>query len=73
MAKDLKASQLHPMFRKILFLGPVLFLIFVNDLPSEVDCPVADDTPNHQTISCSRDTVKFQQNLDLLGQKWAAK
>ena len=35
-------------------IGPVLFLVFINDLPEEVDCQVAlfaDDTLMYQTIA----------------------
>ena len=43
-------------------LGPVLFLLFINDLPEEVDCQVgriAYDTLMYQTIKCLRDISKF--------------
>ena len=56
--------------------GIVLFLVFINDLPpKEVDCQVAlfaDDTLMHQTIKCSHDTLKFQENLTALS-KWVYK
>ena len=53
--------------------GSVLFLAFINDLPEEVDCQVAlfaDYTLIYQTIKCSYDTLKFQENLTALS-KWA--
>ena len=56
-------------------LGPALFLVFFNDLPEHVDCQVAlfaDDTLMYQTIKCSRDTLKFQNNITALS-KWADK
>ena len=43
--------------------------MFINDLPKEVDCQVAlfsDDTLMYQTIKCSHDTLKFQENLTAL-------
>ena len=47
--------------------------MFSNDLPEEVDCQVAlfaDNTLMYQTIKCSHDTLKFQENLTALS-KWA--
>ena len=54
-------------------LRPVLFLVFINDLPEEVDCQVAlfaDGTLMYHTIKCSHDTLKFQENLTAFS-KWA--
>ena len=56
-------------------LGPVLFLLFINDLPECVTCSVslfADDTLLYQEISTTGDIDSFQQNLDALG-RWATK
>ena len=50
-------------------LGPVLFLIYINDLPDCVDCSVglfADDTLLYQAITNQSDVMKFQQNLNSL-------
>ena len=49
--------------------------MFINDLPEEVlrNCQVAlfaDDTEMYQTIKCSNDTLKFQENLTALS-TWA--
>ena len=47
--------------------------MFINNLPEEVDCQVAlfaDDTLMYQTIKCSHDTLKFQENLAAVS-KWA--
>ena len=47
--------------------------MFINDLPGEVDCQVAlfaDDTLMYQTIKCSHNILKFQENLTVLS-KWA--
>ena len=43
-------------------IGPVSFLVFINDLPEEVDYQV-DDT------SCSHDTWKFQENFTALSKQ----
>ena len=47
--------------------------MLINDLPEKVDCQVAliaDDTLMYQTIKCSHDTLKFQENLTAFS-KWA--
>ena len=56
-------------------LGPVGILVFINDLPEEVDCQVArfaGENLMYQTIKCSHDTLKFQENLTAPS-KWADK
>ena len=53
-------------------LGPVLFLVIMNE---KVDCWVAlfaDNSLMYQTIKCSHNTSKFQRNLTAFS-KWAGK
>ena len=50
-------------------LGPILFTMFVNDLPSVVSSPVymfADDTKIFRVIRTSEDYSALQHDLDLL-------
>ena len=50
-------------------LGPVLFLVYINDLPSHVDCSVglfADDTLMYQNVDNTKDEERFQANLESL-------
>ncbi len=54
-------------------LGPVLFLIFINDLPETIDASVrifADDTKIFNRIDNRTDQIKLQENLSRLEQ-WA--
>ena len=47
-------------------LGPVLFIIFINDLPEVVKCYCkifADDTKLYKAISCSNDQQMLQLDL----------
>ena len=50
-------------------LGPILFTMFVNDLPSVVSSPVymfADDTKIFRVVRTSEDYSALQHDLDLL-------
>ena len=50
-------------------LGPVLFLVFINDLPECIDCSIAlfaNDTLIYQRIRSKQDSMKFQNNLNAL-------
>ena len=59
-----------------LVLGPLLFLLYVNDIPDTISCSLklfADDVKIYSTIQHSSDIVHLQHNIDLLNcwsQKW---
>ena len=50
-------------------LGPILFVIFINDLPDEVMCTAkifADDTKLFHCINSQEDRVRLQDDLNRL-------
>jgi hypothetical protein len=54
-------------------LGPLLFLLYVNDIPAQLDCDVllfADDLKIWRTIKSSEDSVALQRDLNKL-QDWS--
>ena len=56
-------------------LGPILFLIYINDLPDKVKSQVrlfADDTTAYLAISKLADSEQLQADLDIL-QEWEIK
>ena len=56
-------------------LGPLLYLIYINDLPMNVESKVrlfADDTALYLTISTSSQSEILQNDLDNL-ERWSHK
>ena len=50
-------------------LGPILFVIFINDLSTKIDSPVymfADDTKVYRSIKSEDDIERLQSDLDEL-------
>ena len=60
-------------------MGPVLFLIFINDLDSAISSNVlkfADDTKVYRVVDNRLDSTQLQNDLDVLGDlavKWQMK
>ena len=54
-------------------LGPLLFLLYVNDIPLSVDSPIllfADDAKIFRSIRCEADYLQLQRDIDILF-KWS--
>ena len=54
-------------------MGPVLFLLYVNDIPEQVECDIgifADDTKIYTSVKSIVDSRKLQTDLNSLV-KWA--
>ena len=60
-------------------IGPILFLVYINDLPEHVGATVrlfADDTMMYMAMTGARDAASLQQDLDHLAaweEKWQMK
>ena len=56
-------------------LGPLLFILYINDLPSAICSPIkifADDVAMHCSVQSNSDCSVFQHDLDLIA-AWCSK
>ena len=71
--------MLNPAFHKEQLLGPLFFLLYINDLPSCVNSKVrlfADDCLLYREIKNNQDQIDMQRDLDALmdwGSTWGMK
>ena len=55
-------------------LGPLLFLIYVNDIPSSVDSTIllfADDAKLYRSIRCEADYLQLQHDIAIILYEWS--
>ena len=74
MVKHLIQSQCYPVYPKVSVLGPILFLIFINDLLDNIRSSVSlftDDCVLYRNICSIQDCFILQEDLTSLG-KWEA-